>query len=555
MKISTQKIALATVALLYASLTFAQTSFKSLNYLYSISGQQTASGMHNREPNSTPARWTNEIYNTTGKYPALWSGDFLFQADNISNRQTMINEAKAQWARGALINIMFHACPPTQAEPCAWSGGVQSRLSDAQWNELITNGTALNNNWKARLDKIAVFLQDLKNNGVEVLFRPLHEMNQGAFWWGGRPGANGTRRLFQITRDYLVNTKGLTNLIWVWNVQDFGSLSSDLTNYNPGSSYWDVLSMDMYWSDGTGYTTAKYNALVNASGGKPIAIGECEVLPTPGELSAQPRWTFFMGWSELIFQRNSTSAIQNTFWASNVITLDEKPGWNTSNPAPNLAYNRPVNTSSNENSTNVGARAVDADGNTRWSSAYANNQHIIVDLGANYNVNRVRLAWEAAYARDYQVQFSTNNSTWTTVRDVWGKSSSAADNLTGLSGVARYVKIYCINRATSYGFSLFEFEVYGTAAGARLSAEEESPEHSLDVYPNPASDQVTVKFAPQWQTGDSRLSLVTPLGKVLSSEPIRAAEHTLPLGALPAGLYIIDVSNSRQRMTRKILKR
>src|SRR5687768_8270528 len=103
---------------------------KSLTYLNSISGQRTVAGQHNREPNSNPSQWTNQIHSTTGKYPALWSGDFLFQADNIANRQTMINQAKVEWANGALVNLMYHSCPPTQNEPCNWDGGVVSDLSD-----------------------------------------------------------------------------------------------------------------------------------------------------------------------------------------------------------------------------------------------------------------------------------------------------------------------------------------------------------------------------------------------------------------------------------------
>ena len=540
-------------SLLYCSAATAQTSYKSLNYLYGISGTKTASGMHNREPNSAPATWTNQINATTGKYPALWSGDFLFASSDVANRQTMINEAKAQWASGALINIMFHACPPTQAEPCAWEGGVKSSLTNAQWTQLITNGTTLNNNWKARLDVIAGYLQDLKNNGVEVYFRPLHEMNQGIFWWAGRPGANGTAKLFQITHDYLRNTKGLTNLIWVWDLQDFSSLSSDLTNYNPGSSYWDILAMDMYYSDGQGYTTAKYNAMVNAAGSKPIAIGECEVLPSPSLLTSQPKWGFFMGWSELVYNSNSTANIQNTFWASNVVVRDEMPGWN----APNIAYQRPVTVTSTYNSTNTAAKAVDANGTTRWESAYANNQSIYVDLGATYNINRVRLAWEAAYAQDYQVQVSTNGTTWTTIKDVWGKTSAAADNHTGLNANARYVKVYCINRATTYGFSLYEFEVYGTATGARTALAANDAKAALTgevtVFPNPANSKVTVQLG-QYGTAGSQLMLSNGQGKTLFNEPVQGAERTLDLARYPAGLYLLTLSNESGRVTRKITK-
>ncbi|WP_423146088.1 glycoside hydrolase family 26 protein [Rubrolithibacter danxiaensis] len=303
------------------------TPFKTLNFLYSISGSKTIAGIHNREPNATPAKWTDEVYKTTGKYPGLWSGDFLFQADNINNRQLMVNEALNQWKKGAVINIMWHACNPALSQPCGWdSNGVLSKLSDDQWNELITDGTAINMRWKAMMDEVAVYLQFLKENGVEVLWRPLHEMNQGAFWWGGRPGRNGTRKLYQITHDYLTKTKGLTNLIWVWDMQDFSTLATDLTAYNPGNEYWDVAALDIY--DGTGYTAAKYNAMVTVAEGKPIAIGECQKLPTVSELITQPKWTFFMGWSELEFDKNSEDEIKSVHLSSRVLTLDELPGWN-----------------------------------------------------------------------------------------------------------------------------------------------------------------------------------------------------------------------------------
>lgn len=307
---------------------------KVLDYLRRISGSKTVAGQHNRRyyeldpAGSDPAYWTNAIHKTTGKYPGLWSSDFLFDQGNIDSRQTMIDEAKRQWNQGAIVHLMYHACPPTQSEVCEWNGGVnESHLDDDQWNELITNGTELNNVWKSRLDRIAVFLQDLKAHGVEVLWRPLHEMNQGNFWWGGRPGSNGTRKLYQITHDYLVKTKGLTNLIWVWDMQDFPSLSQDLSDYNPGDSYWDIAALDIYRSDGQGYTEDKYNAMLAVAGGKLIAIGECDILPTANELAAQPRWTFFMAWAELVDKENSKQKIRDLYNAANILTRDELPGW------------------------------------------------------------------------------------------------------------------------------------------------------------------------------------------------------------------------------------
>ncbi len=90
-------------------------TLRTLHFLDSISGLRTVAGIHNREPNAAPATWTDSIHSTTGKYPGLWSGDFLFEQDNIDNRQTMINEAIHQWKQGALVNIMWHACNPAWA--------------------------------------------------------------------------------------------------------------------------------------------------------------------------------------------------------------------------------------------------------------------------------------------------------------------------------------------------------------------------------------------------------------------------------------------------------
>ena len=160
-----------------------------------------------------------------------------------------------------------------------------------------------------------------------MLWRPLHEMNQEKFWWGGRPGPNGALKLYQITHDYLVRTKGLTNLIWVWDIQDFRNLPQDLRNYNPGDSYWDIAALDVYWSDGRGYTNDKYNAMVNVANGKPIAIGECDRLPTARELTAQSGWVFFMAWAELVETKNTPQEIYALYQSSHTFTRRELPGW------------------------------------------------------------------------------------------------------------------------------------------------------------------------------------------------------------------------------------
>ena len=297
-------------------------SLSVLEYLYSISGESILSGQHNREPNSEPTKWTDYIYATTGKFPALWSGDFLFQQNNIDNRWLMIAEAKRQWENGAVVSIMWHACPPDQDEPCQWNPGIlNALLSDEEWEALLTDGTALNEKWKLRMDDIAQYLQYLEDEGVEVLWKPFHEMNQGKFWWGGRPGPEGTAKLYRYLHDYFTDVKGLTNLVWVWDMQD---LSRDFEAYNPGSEYWDVFAFDIY---GNGFDVSWYNYILPIVGDKPMAIGECTKLPTVNILANQPRWVYFMSWAELVKRDNTTEEIKNIYDNPRVITRDEMPGW------------------------------------------------------------------------------------------------------------------------------------------------------------------------------------------------------------------------------------
>lgn len=137
-----------------------KSKYQVVNFLNSISGKKTLSGIHNNEPNTNPAHWTNKVDSITGHFPALWSGDFLYQKENIDNRQLMINEAVREWKKGAVINIMWHACNPAAEEPCDWDNGhgVLSKLSDEQWKQLTTDGSELNKIWKARVDEVCFYL-------------------------------------------------------------------------------------------------------------------------------------------------------------------------------------------------------------------------------------------------------------------------------------------------------------------------------------------------------------------------------------------------------------
>ncbi|MFJ2238349.1 discoidin domain-containing protein [Streptomyces sp. NPDC087859] len=126
----------------------------------------------------------------------------------------------------------------------------------------------------------------------------------------------------------------------------------------------------------------------------------------------------------------------------------------------NLSQGRTATASSNENAGTPAAYAVDGDTGTRWSSAATDDQWIQVDLGTGATISQVVVNWETAYGKDYKIQSSSDGSTWTDLRTVTG-SDGGTDTL-AVSGQGRYVRLQGVHRATQWGYSLWEFQVFGT---------------------------------------------------------------------------------------------
>lgn len=125
-------------------------------------------------------------------------------------------------------------------------------------------------------------------------------MNGEWFWWGGRPGPGGYQALYRMTFERLVHFHRLDNLVWVWNANaPDGPKVGPYHAYYPGPEWVDILATDIY----RGYAQSHHDDLVKLAAGKPVALGEIGKPPTPEELSAQPAWTWFMGWSN-IFNRD-----------------------------------------------------------------------------------------------------------------------------------------------------------------------------------------------------------------------------------------------------------
>jgi hypothetical protein len=137
--------------------------------------------------------------------------------------------------------------------------------------------------------------------------------------------------------------------------------------------------------------------------------------------------------------------------------------------AQDLAFNKPAAASSQESPTFGPAMAVDNNAATRWSSAFSDPQWLQIDLGSVQNISSVNLVWEAASAKNYTVDVSVNGSTWTTIATKINMAAGArVDNLTGLSGSGRFIRVYGTSRTTSYGYSLFTFSAFGASVPIAL---------------------------------------------------------------------------------------
>jgi hypothetical protein len=170
-----------------------------------------------------------------------------------------------------------------------------------------------------------------------------------------------------------------------------------------------------------------------------------------------------------------------------------------------LSQGRPVTASSTENAGTPATNAVDGNTTTRWSSAFSDPQWIQVDLGGSASVTQVVLQWEAAYARSFQVQVSPDGSTWT---NVFSTTTGAGGTQTlNVTGTGRFVRMLGTVRATQYGYSLFEFQVYGdlgaTCGTANAALGRTATASSTENAGTPAANAVDGNTGTRWSSAFS----------------------------------------------------
>ncbi len=346
------------------------------NFIQDIQGEYTLSGQHNFAGKGSD--YTDQLEEITGKKAIIWGSDFSFcvegedamryqhcgpanlpaipwerfkarrdsiaRGDSVAPRSRLprepaflditleeardisMKEIKARHTEGHIITLMWHGCFPTDGDCCEGSSiwAMEDRPSPEQWDELVTEGSELNDAWKLGADKIAGYLKELQDADIPVLWRPYHEMNGVWFWWCNHKGEQGFKRLWIMMYDYFTNHHQLNNLIWVWNTNAPRDIPGDeawpYEDFFPGIDYVDILAADVYRND---YKQSHHDDLVAIAEGKPIALGETGEIPDMGVLEQQPEWTWFMPWGWILFMSNETELINEVYQSDQVLTLEE----------------------------------------------------------------------------------------------------------------------------------------------------------------------------------------------------------------------------------------
>lgn len=244
--------------------------------------------------------WTASTYDTNksdtkdliGSHPALCGWEIGHIENNSINNLDGVPFEKirshiiAAYNRGAVNTISWHCNNPIT------DGGYNS-TSPHPIQQILPGGTH-HTKFLSWLDRTAEFLLSLKaedNTLIPIIFRPWHEhtdRGQGSgFWWSvGNNSNDSYKLLWQMTFNYLTETKGVHNLIWAYS-PDLHHLCWNETGIDkyvymnawPGDNYVDIMGLDAYQTaysnfDASASNVVNYVADLAEEKGKLFAITE-----------------------------------------------------------------------------------------------------------------------------------------------------------------------------------------------------------------------------------------------------------------------------------------
>ena len=310
-----------------------------------------------------------EFYKRSGHYPAIGGFDMLFATGGrheegwfkgyTENNLAMTEEL---WEMGGIPTYTWHwkvgkdtvfytkdAYPNNGFNASGCTDGVQAtsenntcfNYTKAFKGEQCKEINESSQEYKdivADIDIVSGYFKELQDKGIAVVWRPLHEASGGWFWWGaGSPECYV--QLYRLVFNRMVGTNKLTNLIWVWNINNDPKYGYDYSALNaawyPGDDYVDIVAVDIYdplinHNSGANY----FNKIVNDVGtNKMIALSENGAIPDIDSVAEDKTyWSYWMTWSQT-WSGNFLEKTPTDMWKKNldderIIALDDMPGWN-----------------------------------------------------------------------------------------------------------------------------------------------------------------------------------------------------------------------------------
>ena len=236
-----------------------------------------------------------------GCWPALLCVQYEAYGPGVA-AATMNPFALAYATNGGLVIVHFGPHNP-------WTGnfsGDTNGLRDLK--QLVVPGTSAYTNWMTELDAVAAGITQLRDVGAPVLLKALHEQNGAWFWWGRRPRADYIA-LWRQMHDYFTVTKGLTNLLWVFQGSDGVHDAVPADYYYPGDDVVDVAAQDMYsdtwvypWSFDAVFRNYPKPHAFSEAGPNAGSLGQWDGswdtrIITTNLHARYPRCSFFCAWS------------------------------------------------------------------------------------------------------------------------------------------------------------------------------------------------------------------------------------------------------------------
>ena len=268
----------------------------------------------------------NWLKANTGKEPALVGLDFMHSGRNYAwyNDKEPIRDARTWYGRNGIPALLWHWRDPSRrTEEFYTRNASKPDGTDFDISKISDPNSVEYKAMLADIDYVAGLLKELQDQGVPVLWRPLHEAAGGWFWWGAK-GPAPLKALWQLLYDRLVNHHGLRNLVWVWTREP-----NDDTWY-PGDAYVDMVGRDLYKDGDHGSQALEFSSMNGQYGGKKmLALSETGSFPDVDNLVKDgAAWSWYMPWYGKYTRDaayNPLSLWQKMFAHDYVITLDEMP--------------------------------------------------------------------------------------------------------------------------------------------------------------------------------------------------------------------------------------